>query len=163
MKTLIAHLVLTVLFALLLPGSYTQGLSGFAEFGVSLAFFLVLWLTSFLYNPPYVRQFWKGTNLLFFFIREVFLSNLQVIGYIFSRNRNFTPAVLKLPLDLESDAGIVLLANMITLTPGTLTLEVSEDKKYLFYHTVNLPDGDAEKAKRQIKEGFEKRIIAMLK
>ena len=60
------------------------------------------------------------------------------------------------PLDLKSDAGITVLANLITLTPGTLSLDVSPDRKTLFVHALHVEDPDA--FRREVKEGFERRV-----
>ncbi|MEX2591090.1 MAG: Na+/H+ antiporter subunit E, partial [Chitinophagales bacterium] len=88
-------------------------------------------------------------------------SNLEIIYYVITPGLQFESAVLALPLDLKSDLEIALLANLITLTPGTLTLDISPDKKFLYFHTINVPKGDVEAAKQQIKNGFEKRILAI--
>ena len=69
------------------------------------------------------------------------------------------PGVIALPLDVTTDMEITLLANMITLTPGSLALDVSEDKKTLYVHEVYINNGDIEAKKREIKNGFEKRIL----
>jgi len=63
-----------------------------------------------------------------------------------------------MPLDVKSDIEITILASLISLTPGTLSLEVSEDKSFLFIHLINIPDGDADRIKSQIKNGFERRV-----
>ncbi|MBK6264965.1 Na+/H+ antiporter subunit E [Marivirga sp. S37H4] len=162
MRTFIIHLTATIILGVLLHDILVTKASGIAEFCIYLAFMLLLWLTSWLYNRTYFRQF-KGAVLLFFYlIKELFVSNLKVIYYVITPGLQFRPAILELPLDIKSEAGIALLANMITLTPGTLTLEISEDRKFLYYHTLNVPDNDLEEAKRQVKEGFEKRIMAIV-
>ena len=58
---------------------------------------------------------------------------------------------------MESDFEITLLANLITLTPGTLSVDVSEDRRMLFVHAIDC--SDVESAIRDIKEGFENKII----
>ena len=65
-----------------------------------------------------------------------------------------------MPLDVDRDWQITLLAQMITLTPGTLALEVSEDRRTLFVHVLDLTD--VERAKRDIKQGFERRILELV-
>jgi multicomponent Na+:H+ antiporter subunit E len=67
------------------------------------------------------------------------------------------PGVVAVPLELQTDAAITLLANLITLTPGTLSLDVSADRRVLYVHTMYLDD--VEQFRREIKEGFERRVI----
>jgi multicomponent Na+:H+ antiporter subunit E len=67
------------------------------------------------------------------------------------------PGIIKIPLDVETNVEISLLANLITLTPGTLSIDVSDDKKVLYVHTMYVED--KEKFIREIKDGFEKRIL----
>jgi multicomponent Na+:H+ antiporter subunit E len=66
------------------------------------------------------------------------------------------PAIVAVPLDLTSDFQITLLANLITLTPGTLSLDISDDKKILYVHGMYVDDVD--EFRRSIKQGFEKRV-----
>ena len=73
---------------------------------------------------------------------------------------NMTPGIVMVPLDVKSDIGITVLANMISLTPGTLSLDVSNDKKVLFVHAMYIKD--KEKFIRSIKDGFERRIMEVL-
>jgi len=69
------------------------------------------------------------------------------------------PAVVAVPLDAETDFEITLLANFITLTPGTLSIDVSKDRKTLYVHEVYVEGGDTDKVRNQIKNGFEKKIL----
>ena len=66
------------------------------------------------------------------------------------------PGIVAIPLDLDRDWQVALLANLITLTPGTLTVEISSDHKTLFVHELVIEDPEA--VRRQIKQGFERRI-----
>ena len=66
-----------------------------------------------------------------------------------------------MPLDAKTDAEITLLANVVTLTPGTLSLDVSPDRSTLYVHAMFLESPEA--LRRDIKEGFEKRILELLR
>lgn len=70
------------------------------------------------------------------------------------------PGIIAVPLDLERDEEITLLANLITLTPGTLTLDVSTDKKVIYVHTIQVDDPDV--FRKSIKDGFEKRVMEVM-
>jgi multicomponent Na+:H+ antiporter subunit E len=71
------------------------------------------------------------------------------------------PGIVAIPLDLEGDAAITLLANLVTLTPGALSLDVSPDRTVLYVHTMYMDD--AETFRREIKQGFERRVKELLR
>jgi multicomponent Na+:H+ antiporter subunit E len=56
-----------------------------------------------------------------------------------------------------------LLANLITLTPGTLSLDVSADRRVLYIHVMYIDDDDLDSIRRSIKEGFERRVLEALR
>ncbi len=87
------------------------------------------------------------------FTWEVILANINIAIVVLSPKPKMEPGIIALPLDVKTDGEITLLANMITLTPGTLSLDVSNDRKILYVHAVHA--SDPEKTKREIKEGFE--------
>ncbi|MEZ4302918.1 MAG: Na+/H+ antiporter subunit E [Polyangiaceae bacterium] len=91
-----------------------------------------------------------------FFLCELFRANLRVALEVVTPRLHVEPGIVAVPLDLRSDEAITLLANLITLTPGALTLDVSEDRTTLFVHTLYVRDPDV--FRRQIKEGFERRV-----
>ena len=100
-------------------------------------------------------------NYLFgFFLYELVKANLEVAYEVITPRLNVTPGIIMVPLDVKSDIGITVLANMISLTPGTLSIDVSNDKKVLFVHAMYLKD--REKFIRGIKDGFERRILEVL-
>lgn len=98
-------------------------------------------------------------ELAAFFLKEVVKANLQVAWMIFQPPEKIHPSFLKIPLDVQSETGIYLLSSMITLTPGTLSLEVSADRKYLYVHAMHAPDPAA--VVRDIKSGFEQRLLGV--
>jgi multicomponent Na+:H+ antiporter subunit E len=102
-----------------------------------------------------------GRLILFagFFLREMFMASVDVAITIIMRRR-LRPGVIAVPLSLTRDIQITLLANLITLTPGTLTLEVSEDKKTIYVHAIHV--SDPETFRNEIKNGFERRILEVL-
>ncbi len=95
-------------------------------------------------------------SLFFYFLKEVVVANLQIAVLVLFRPKSLRPALIKVPLDLSSDRGIFLLSSMITLTPGTLSLETSQDRKFLFVHVTHTenPQGVVQ----SIKDGFERRL-----
>lgn len=108
--------------------------------------------------------FWPGAirvrrplvlvRLGFVFLAEMILANLIVAWTVVRPRLAIRPAFIILPLDLDDDFRITLLANLISLTPGTLSVDVAPDRKALYIHCLNCTD-DAGTVQR-IKERFEK-------
>lgn len=96
-----------------------------------------------------VATAWMRLSAIFF--RDLALSVKDVVLTVINPNRPIKTAILALPLDVKSDGGITLLANMITLTPGTTSLHVSDDRSTLYMHVMNVSDDTVE----QTKQGFE--------
>ena len=100
-----------------------------------------------------------GFELFFYFFWELIKANLQVAKAVLQSNEKLSPAIVQIPLDVKTDFPITLLANMITLTPGTLSLDVSKDRKFLFVHVLNT--SDTEQTISEIKSGFERRLLRL--
>jgi multicomponent Na+:H+ antiporter subunit E len=71
------------------------------------------------------------------------------------------PGVIAIPLAAKTDLEITLLANLVSLTPGTLSLDVSDDKSVLYIHAMFVDDPD--ELRHEIKAGFERRVIEVLR
>lgn len=124
--------------------------------------FIFIWLLAYVLYRYYFHKLKNIFRLFIFFNLEFIKANIRLTYTILSIRMPLEPAVVSIPLDVQSDQGITLLANLITLTPGTLSLDVSKDRKYLYVHTLQLEGGSIENFKKTIKEGFEKRIIAVV-
>ena len=101
-----------------------------------------------------------GVRILFlilYFLKEVIVANFQIAQLVFWKSENVKPALLKIPLDVKTDRGIFLLSSMITLTPGTLSIEVTEDRKFLYVHVIHTEN--PQDVVSGIKEGFEKKLL----
>lgn len=99
---------------------------------------------------------WARLSSLFF--KDLVLSVRDVAILVMRPKRPFRSAIVAVPLDVKSDEGITLLANMITLTPGTTSLHVSDDKGTLYAHVMNASDGSV----AGIKDGFERNVREVL-
>jgi multicomponent Na+:H+ antiporter subunit E len=91
------------------------------------------------------------------FIKELALSAWSVAIMAVKPKMDLKPGIFAYPLKLSSDFEITLLANLITLTPGTLSVDVSEDRSVLYVHALDCSDIDA--TKRSIAQGFERKIM----
>lgn len=126
-----------------------------------LGSFTLCWLLSGLFARRYFLLIIQIMRLAMYFLKELVRSNLKLINEIITPSIHLHPAIVKVPLRISSDTGIMVLANIANLTPGTLILGVSEDKKYMFVHTIYLEGGSVEAFKKYISDGFEERILAI--
>ncbi|MCE8006441.1 Na+/H+ antiporter subunit E [Aestuariivita sp.] len=119
----------------------------------------VLWLLQPLTGGPsgYFLRVWYWFKLIVMFHYELVVSSLEVLWDILTPTHRARPAIIEMPLDVKSDAGILLVTNLISLTPGTLSLDVSADRKTLSLHAMFADDPDA--VCRQLKQGMEKWVI----
>jgi multicomponent Na+:H+ antiporter subunit E len=105
------------------------------------------------FRPLYFRQTVVGLTLALVFSKELLKSNIAVLRIVFSPRARIRSGVIAVPTELTNDVALTMLANMITLTPGTLTLDISPDRRYLYVHTLNLDD--PEDVKQEIQKAFE--------
>lgn len=111
----------------------------------------------------YTKKFRLVIGLFFYFLKELFVSSIRVaIDVIRPGEFKMHSGVVGVPLDVKSDFQITFLANMISLTPGTLSLDVSEDHKTLFIHCMYIDNDDPDAVRREIKSGMEKKVINTL-
>lgn len=124
--------------------------------------FLALYLSRRVVGSPrYFNKVGKVFSLLGFFVWELLQANLRVAYDVLTPRHLMHPGVIAVPLDAETDTEIALLSNLLTLTPGSLSLDVSADRKVLYVHAMYIDD--AEEVRRKIKDGFERRILEVLR
>jgi multicomponent Na+:H+ antiporter subunit E len=129
--------------------------------GFLLGFVVLLFLRRVLGIQTYAQKVVQVFNLLGFSLWSLVIANLRVAYDIVTPRHLMRPGVITIPLEAETDTEITILANLISLTPGTLSLDVSEDRKVLYIHAMYIDD--VEKARREIKEGFERRVLEVLR
>lgn len=91
-----------------------------------------------------------------FYLWELMKANLVLAYDILTPTHHMRPGIVEIPLDIKSDYEIMTLVNLITMTPGSLSLDVSEDKKRLYVHVLYLEDADA--YREEVKSGLERRV-----
>jgi multicomponent Na+:H+ antiporter subunit E len=155
MNLLVLNLFLALGWALV-TGSFTVW-----TFVVGFALgYLALWIVRPLYGPTrYFERFWLLLRLIGYFLYELVLSSLNVAWDTITPWHLSCPGIVAIPLDVRTDAEILMLANLVSLTPGTLSLEISEDRRTLYVHFMFVRDPDAERAR--IKGGIERRLLEM--
>jgi len=103
-------------------------------------------------NVELIKPVWLFVYL-YVLLKNLVISNLQLSKIILSKKIEISPAIIKVETSLKSDWKKLMLANSITLTPGTLTLDIKENS--LFIHTILYDEG---MDKREIIKEFEEII-----
>jgi multicomponent Na+:H+ antiporter subunit E len=129
-------LVVGVLASLVIALLYPVGLSFFTEFRAT------------------PEAFVAGLRYFGYFFKELVKSNLRLAAIVLSPSLPIKPGIVKVRTRLKSRMGRLMLANSITLTPGTLTVEM--DGEWLYIHWVSVQSPDIEAATAEIVAGFER-------
>lgn len=153
MKIFLLHLLLTLAW-LALTGSFSgiNFLTGF-----TLAFIVILFTQRSRTSSGYVIRLRRVAAFAAFFLWELVKANLRVAWDVLTPRHHMRPGVIAVPLALQNDLEILVLTTCITLTPGTLSLDVSTDRQTLYIHAMYIDDEEAFRA--SIKEGYEKRVM----
>ena len=96
-----------------------------------------------------------AVRLAGFFASELLVANFRVAADVLGTHR-IQPAVVGIPLDVTSDGEILLLSMLINITPGSVTIDLSDDRRTLYVHVMHMKSADA--TRREIKDGFERRV-----
>ena len=156
-KRFLMNVLLTIIWVALTGSfAYLNFIFGF------LVSFFVMWIISDdSADRKYFTIAFKIIGFFFYFLYEIFKATIQVAFEVMTRKFQMKPGIIKMPLDAKTDLEITILANMISLTPGTLVLDVSEDKKVMYIHGMYMDD--KEKFIQEIKEAFEKPLLNIMR
>jgi multicomponent Na+:H+ antiporter subunit E len=152
MKIFLLNVVLALVWvALLEQFTVTNFFAGF------VLGYCMLWIVQpVMSSSNYFTKVRRIIGITTLFTKELILSNLRVAYSVLASPNTMAPGIVAIPLDIKSDAEITLLANMITLTPGTLSLDVSDDRRVLYVHGMHV--SDLEQFRHDIKSGFETKV-----
>ncbi len=124
--------------------------------------YAALWLAAPLFSAPasYFLRTFRVLRLAGFFLYELIVSSIQVVWDVLTPEHKSNPAIVELPLEVETEFGILLTTNLISLTPGTLSLDVTPDRKRLIVHAMFADDPEAvvaglKRFERYVKEAVE--------
>lgn len=120
--------------------------------------FGALWLAQPLFGERqgYFLRVWRILRLTGYFLYELVVSSVRVAWDVVTPKHLSNPAIIEMPLDVKSDFEILLVTNLISLTPGTLSLDVTPDRKTLIVHAMFADDPDA--LVRDLKTGMERMV-----
>jgi multicomponent Na+:H+ antiporter subunit E len=130
-------------------------------FGFAIGYVVILLMSrSISAVNDYQRRLPRAIFFLLYFIEELIKANIKVAIDIITPTFLGKPGVIALRLDAKTNLEITLVANIISLTPGTLSLDVSADKKLLFVHAMYLTD--EEKVRADLKD-LEHRLLRVMR
>jgi multicomponent Na+:H+ antiporter subunit E len=129
--------------------------------GFVLGFLILLFADRTTERKSYVGRIIKLGGFVLFFVWELMLANIRMAHSVLLPSRTLRPGIIAIPLSARTDAEITLLANLISLTPGTLSLDVSTDRKTLYVHAMFIDDVDM--MRYEIKAGFERRLLEVMR
>lgn len=125
--------------------------------GCLLGWIIPLVTQVFWINPP---RIYKPFKLCWFFLRiigDIIMANLQVAKLILGSPNKLRPAFVEIPMLLEDDLALTMLASIISLTPGTVSADLSDDRKMLLVHTLDV--GDEAELVAEIKKRYEAPLL----
>lgn len=141
-----------------IQGAFT--LSNFVV-GLVLAYAVLRLLEPLLGEAGYDKRILHQAALIGVFVKELVLSSVRVATEVLTPGFGMRAGILAVPLSVKSEFGITLFANLISLTPGTLSLDVSDDREYLYIHSMYIDHGIEEDA-LELKRTLESRVILAL-
>jgi len=129
--------------------------------GYFIGFLIVFGLRRFFPTPFYGKKSWAILKLLFLFIKELFFSTLVVIRQVTRPKLNIQPGIFRVETKLKSDWEITLLSNLITLTPGSVVMEVAPEEGVFYIHAMDMTE--FQNSIIRSKERFEDAILEVTK
>lgn len=127
---------------------------GHLALGALLAFTIPFLTRPFWEVPPDVRRYGPAFRLVPLFLWDVLVANIAVAALIVNPRRTPRPAWVVIPLDIRDPYAITTLANMISLTPGTVSSKLTPDRLQLLVHVVDTDDPEGEV--NRIKQRYER-------
>ena len=157
MSSFLANLLLALVW-----GAMTGDFS-VANLGVGLVLgFVVLFTSQRFFGPSrYASRVARVAGFVAYYLWELVQANVRVAIDVVTPGHRARPGVVAVLLDAKTDAEITILANLITMTPGSLILDVSDDRRVIYVHSMFLRDPEA--YRRGLKQDFERRVLEMLR
>ncbi|SEI79526.1 multisubunit potassium/proton antiporter, PhaE subunit [Sphingomonas sp. OV641] len=162
MKRILPHPGLSALLLLIWLLMLNALSMGGLVLGSIFAIVIPLFTAAFWPDRPLMKWGLPLLGFLLLVLRDIVVANFHVARLIlFRRNAELRTAWLSIPLDLRSAEAITLLAGTISLTPGTVSADISTDGRFLLVHALDVADPEAEIA--NIKSRYERRLMEIFK
>lgn len=154
---IVVNLLMAVIWTFL-QNSYT--VTDFI-FGYLIGILVLFILRRFLVFDFYLYRIWAVIKLIMLFIIELIKANIDVVKVVLSPKLDNQPGIVAVTTKLESEVEITLLAALISLTPGTISMDFSEDNRTIYIHSIDVPD--KEEMISDIHDTFERAIMEVTK
>lgn len=112
-------------------------------------------------NERYCQRLLGLVSLALYFHWELLLSSLKVAWDVLTPVQRSRPALVRVPLEACSALEATVLANLISLTPGSLSVDISDDRRALLVHGMFVDDPD--ELRREIRNGMERRVLEAMR
>lgn len=158
LRWLFPHPLLTMLLTLVWCLLVNRPSSGAIAFGLVLGTIIPVMTAAFWPERPPITRPWRLFSYFGLVILDIIVANVEVaLIVLFKSNDKMQPNWVNIPLELRTPEAIAVLASTITLTPGTVSADLSEDGKSLLVHALDAPDPDA--VRDEIKKRYEARLL----
>lgn len=127
--------------------------------GFVLGYLVLLVARPVLGPSAYYSGLWRALSFALFYLWELVLSSVRVAIDVLNPRLDLRPAVVRIPLQVRTNAEVTMLANLISLTPGTLSLEVSADNRFLYVHAMDVENPDD--LRRELHDALESRVLGL--
>lgn len=156
-RTIIPHPLLTLLLTLIWALLFDSYNSGTIAFGLLLGIGIPILTAAYWPDRPKLSRPFKLIEYGLIVVWDIIVANVQVATIVlFKRNKDMASNWVVIPLELKTPEAIATLAGTITLTPGTVSADLSNDGRALLVHALDAPDPDA--VRDEIKARYERRL-----
>lgn len=159
MKTFLSNLLLAAVWA---GASGKPTASSFA-FGFLLGYLVLLLLAPIQGGTSYHGRVWRLIAFIVLYVWDFTLASLRVAYDVLTPRFHMKPGVIRIPLEARTDLEITIFANLLSLTPGTLALDVSRDRDQLYVHAMFIDGDDPDRLRRAIKGRLEGRVLGLMR
>lgn len=129
--------------------------------GMVLGYLVIALSQQIMGTSAYVQKVVQVVRFVTLSLWEIFTASLALAWLIVQPKLQVRPAIVAIPLDAKTDVEIATMSSLLTLSPGTMTLDVSTDRETLYVHTIDLDDVD--EFRREIKSGLERRVLEVMR
>jgi len=144
------HSMLLFVIWLLLNNSLS---AGHLLLATILAIIIPWAVSSMTTERPRIKKPMLAISYVFLVLKDIISANFSVALLVVGPLKKLSPGFVAVPLDIETELGITLLASTVSLTPGTVSAEISEDQKWLYVHALHLEN--PEELIEEVKARYE--------